>query len=337
MGYVKVSGHKRCLLKTAMITGVTGQDGSYLAELLLNKGYKVVGLKRRTSTICTERLDHIFEHPNFSMRYFELNDAGCMWRLLNEYKPDEIYNLAAQSHVRVSFEVPESTTDTIVMGTLRLLEAMRHVVPNARFYQASSSEMFGDNPESPQDESTTLQPASPYACAKVYAHHLVRNYRESYGLHASCGILFNHESPRRGETFVTRKITMAAARIKLGLQDKLYLGNLDAKRDWGFAGDYVEMMWLMLQQPRPDDYVIATGETHTVREFLEVVFECAELDINEHVEQDERLFRPHEVPLLLGDARKAQDKLGWTPKIRFKELAGMMYEADLKKVQNEKV
>ena len=273
-------------MKTAMITGVTGQDGSYLAELLLDKGYKVVGLKRRTSTICTERLDHIFEHPNFSMRYFELNDAGCMWRLLNEYKPDEIYNLAAQSHVRVSFEVPEST---------------------------------------------------PYACAKVYAHHLVRNYRESYGLHASCGILFNHESPRRGETFVTRKITMAAARIKLGLQDKLYLGNLDAMRDWGFAGDYVEMMWLMLQQPRPDDYVIATGETHTVREFLEVVFECAELDIDEYVEQDERLFRPHEVPLLLGDARKAQDKLGWTPKVRFKELAGMMYEADLKKVQNEKV
>ena len=324
-------------MKTAMITGVTGQDGSYLAELLLDKGYKVVGLKRRTSTICTERLDHIFDHPNFSMRYFELNDTGCMWRLLNEYKPDEIYNLAAQSHVRVSFEVPESTTDTIVMGTLRLLEAMRHIVPNARFYQASSSEMFGDNPESPQDESTALQPASPYACAKVYAHHLVRNYRESYGLHASCGILFNHESPRRGETFVTRKITMAAARIKLGLQDKLYLGNLDAKRDWGFAGDYVEMMWLMLQQPRPDDYVIATGETHTVREFLEVVFECAELDIDEHVEQDERLFRPHEVPLLLGDARKAQGKLGGTPKVRFKELAGMMYEADLKKVQNEKV
>ena len=319
-------------MKTAMITGVTGQDGSYLAELLLNKGYKVVGLKRRTSTICTERLDHIFEHPNFSMRYFELNDSGCMWRLLSEYKPDEIYNLAAQSHVRVSFEVPESTTDTIVMGTLRLLEAMRHVVPNARFYQASSSEMFGDNPESPQDESTTLQPASPYACAKVYAHHLVRNYRESYGLHASCGILFNHESPRRGETFVTRKITMAAARIKLGLQDKLYLGNLDAMRDWGFAGDYVKMMWLMLQQPEPDDYVVATGETHTVREFLEVVFEHAGLDIGEHVEQDERLFRPHEVPLLLGDAKKAQEKLDWKPEVKFKELAIMMYEADYLKI-----
>ena len=336
MGYVKVSGYKRRLLKTAMITGVTGQDGSYLAELLLDKGYKVVGLKRRTSTICTERLDHIFKHPNFSMRYFELNDSGCMWRLLNKYKPDEIYNLAAQSHVRVSFEVPESTTDTIVMGTLRLLEAMRHVVPNARFYQASSSEMFGDNPESPQDESTALQPASPYACAKVYAHHLVRNYRESYGLHASCGILFNHESPRRGETFVTRKITMAAARIKLGLQDKLYLGNLDAMRDWGFAGDYVKMMWLMLQQPEPDDYVVATGETHTVREFLEVVFGHAGLDMDEHVEQDERLFRPHEVPLLLGDASKAQNELGWAPETKFKQLAIMMYESDLEKIKNGK-
>ena len=332
MGYVKVSGHKRCLLKTAMITGVTGQDGSYLAEFLLDKGYKVIGLKRRTSTICTERLDHIFNHPNFSMEYFELNDSGCMWRLLSEYKPDEIYNLAAQSHVRVSFEVPESTTDTIAMGTLRLLEAMRHVIPNARFYQASSSEMFGDNPVSPQDESTALQPASPYACAKVYAHHLVRNYRESYGLHASCGILFNHESPRRGETFVTRKITMAAARIKLGLQDKLYLGNLDAMRDWGFAGDYVKMMWLMLQQPEPDDYVVATGETHTVREFLGVVFEHAGLDIGEHVEQDERLFRPHEVPLLLGDAKKAQEKLDWKPEVKFKELAIMMYEADYLKI-----
>ena len=324
-------------MKTALITGVTGQDGSYLAELLLDKGYKVIGLKRRTSTICTERLDHIFEHKNFSMRYFELNDSGCMWRLLNEYRPDEIYNLAAQSHVRVSFEVPESTTDTIVMGTLRLLEAVRHVVPNARFYQASSSEMFGDNPKSPQDEFTALHPASPYACAKVYAHHLVRNYRESYGLHASSGILFNHESPRRGETFVTRKITMAAARIKLGLQDKLYLGNLDAMRDWGFAGDYVKMMWLMLQQDAPDDYVIATGETHSVREFLEVVFEHAGLDIEKYVKQDKRLFRPHEVPLLLGDASKAHKELNWKPDIRFKELAIMMYEADLERARHEKI
>ena len=324
-------------MKTAMITGITGQDGSYLAELLLEKGYRVVGLKRRTSTICTERINTAYDHKNFVLRYFELNDTGCMWRLLKEYKPDEIYNLAAQSHVRVSFEVPESTTDTIVMGTLRLLEAVRHVVPNARFYQASSSEMFGDNPENPQDESTALSPASPYACAKVYAHHLVRNYRESYGLHASSGILFNHESPRRGETFVTRKITMAAARIKLGLQDKLYLGNLDAQRDWGFAGDYVKMMWLMLQQDTPDDYVIATGETHSVKEFLEVVFNHAGLDIEKYVEQDERLFRPHEVPLLLGDARKAQDKLGWEPEVRFKELAIMMYEADLEAVKNGKV
>ena len=324
-------------MKTALITGITGQDGSYLAELLLEKGYRVIGLKRRTSTICTERIDTLYDHKNFVLRYFELNDSGCMYKLLAEYKPDEIYNLAAQSHVRVSFEVPESTTDTIVMGTLRLLEAVRHTVPNARFYQASSSEMFGDNPQNPQDESTALQPASPYACAKVYAHHLVRNYRESYGLHASSGILFNHESPRRGETFVTRKITMAAARIKLGLQDKLYLGNLDAMRDWGFAGDYVRMMWLMLQQDAPDDYVVATGETHSVKEFLEVVFEHAGLDIRKHVEQDERLFRPHEVPLLLGDARKAQDKLGWTPKVRFKELAIMMYEADLEKLSNERI
>ena len=322
-------------MKTAMITGITGQDGSYLAELLLDKGYRVVGLKRRTSTICTERIDKVYNHENFELRYFELNDSGCMYRLLSEYKPDEIYNLAAQSHVRVSFEVPESTTDTIVMGTLRLLEAMRLVTPNARFYQASSSEMYGDNPESPQDESTGLQPASPYACAKVYAHHLVRNYRESYGLHASSGILFNHESPRRGETFVTRKITMAAARIKLGLQDKLYLGNLDAMRDWGFAGDYVKMMWLMLQQDEPDDYVIATGETHTVKEFLKVVFEHAGLDMEQYVEQDERLFRPHEVPLLLGNARKAEEKLNWKPQVRFKELAIMMYEADLAKASQE--
>jgi len=323
------------ITKTAMITGVTGQDGSYLAELLLEKGYRVIGLKRRTSTVCTERIDHIFNHENFKMRYFELNDVGCMWRLLGEYKPDEIYNLAAQSHVRVSFEVPESTVDTIVMGTMRLLEAARHVVPNARFYQASSSEMFGDNPNYPQDEDTALMPASPYACAKVFSHHLIRNYRESYGMHASSGILFNHESPRRGETFVTRKITLAAARIKLGLQDKLYLGNLDSKRDWGFAGDYVEMMWLMLQQDEPDDYVVATGRTHTVRSFLEVVFEHAGLDIEKHVEIDERLFRPQEVPLLLGDPSKARNKLGWTPKVGFEELAKIMYESDLKKIEGE--
>jgi len=336
MGYIKLSEPKRNSLKTALITGITGQDGSYLAELLLKKNYRVVGLKRRSSTVCTERIDHIYNHENFEMRYFELNDTGCMWRLLSEYKPDEIYNLAAQSHVRVSFEVPESTVDSIVMGTMRLLEAARHIVPNARFYQASSSEMFGDNPSYPQDENTALMPASPYACAKVFSHHLVRNYRESYGIHASSGILFNHESPRRGETFVTRKITLAAARIKLGLQDKLYLGNLDSKRDWGFAGDYVEMMWLMLQQDEPDDYVVATGRTHSVRAFLEAVFEHAGLDIEKHVEIDERLFRPQEVPLLLGDPSKARRKLNWIPKVGFEELAKMMYESDLEKVKNEK-
>ncbi len=322
-------------MKTAIVTGATGQDGSYLIEFLLEKGYRVIGLKRRTSTICTDRIDHIFGHENFIMRYFELDDAGSIWRLFSEYKPDEIYNLAAQSHVRVSFEVPESTTNTIVMGTLRMLEAMRHVVPNARFYQASSSEMFGDNPQVPQSETTTLSPASPYACAKVYAHHVVRNYRESYGLHASSGILFNHESPRRGETFVTRKITIAAARIKMGLQDKLFLGNLNAKRDWGFAGDYVKAMWLMLQQEKPDDYVIATNETHTVEEFLTEVFEHAGLDIEKHVEIDSRLFRPHEVPLLLGDYSKAKEVLDWEPDTKFKDLAKMMYEADLKTVKGE--
>jgi len=322
-------------MKTALITGVTGQDGSYLAELLLKKNYRVIGLKRRSSIICRERLNDIFGHEDFEMRYFELNDAGCMWRLLQEYKPDEIYNLAAQSHVRVSFEVPESTVDGIAMGTLRLLEAARHIVPHARIYQASSSEMFGDNPEYPQNEETALMPASPYACAKVFSHHLVRNYRESYGMHASSGILFNHESPRRGETFVTRKITLAAARIKLGLQDKLYLGNLDSKRDWGFAGDYVEMMWLMLQQDEPDDYVIATGRTYTVRAFLEVVFGHADLDIDKYVEIDERLFRPQEVPLLLGDPSKARRKLGWAPKMAFEELAKIMYESDLKKIKGD--
>jgi len=320
-------------MRTALITGVTGQDGSYLAEFLLEKGYRVVGLKRRTSTITTDRIDHIFDNPNFILRYFELNDVGSMWRLLQEYKPDEIYNLAAQSHVRVSFEIPESTADGVALGTMRLLEAARHVVPDVRFYQASSSEMFGDNPEYPQSEDTALMPASPYACAKVFSHHLVRNYRVGYGMHASSGILFNHESPRRGETFVTRKITLAAARIKLGLQDKLYLGNLDSKRDWGFAGDYVEMMWLMLQQEEPDDYVVATGRTYTVRSFLEVVFEHAGLDIEKYVEIDERLFRPQEVPLLLGDPSKARRKLNWVPKVGFEELAKMMYESDLKKIK----
>jgi len=319
--------------KVAVITGVTGQDGSYLAELLLSKGYKVVGLKRRTSVISTERVDHLFEsNPNFKMEYYNFQDASAFYRIIKKYDPDEVYNLAAQSHVRVSFDLPEETTNTIALGTLRILEAIRILKPSIKFYQASSSEMFGDNPEFPQRETTNLMPASPYACAKVFAHNLCRNYRESYGLHVSSGILFNHESPRRGETFVTRKITMAAARIKLGLQDKLYLGNLEAKRDWGFAGDYVEAMWLMTQQEKPDDYVIATGETHTVKEFLNTVFKYAGLSVDEHVEIDERLFRPHEVPLLLGDSTKAKSVLGWEPKIKFYELAAIMYDEDYKKI-----
>jgi len=317
-------------VKTAIITGITGQDGSYLAELLLEKGYYVVGCKRRTSLICTERINTVYDHPNFKLEYFDLNDVGNIYRILTEYKPDEFYNLAAQSHVRVSFDIPEHTVDGVAMGVLRILEAIRNILPTCKFYQASSSEMFGDNPEFPQSEETRLMPASPYACAKVFAHNLVRNYRQSYELHASSGILFNHESPRRGETFVTRKITIAAARIKLGIQDKLYLGNLEAKRDWGFAGDYVEAMWLMLQQKSPDDYVIATGETHTVRAFLEEVFDYAGLSIENHVETDERLYRPHEVPLLLGDCSKAHEKLKWAPKVKFKELAKMMYNSDYK-------
>ena len=270
-------------MKTALITGITGQDGSYLAEMLLKKGYKVVGVKRRTSLISTDRIDNIFNDPdlimNFDLVYGNMNDSGCLHRLLIEHQPDEIYNLAAQSHVRVSFETPEETTEFVAMGTLRLLEAYKNICPKAKFYQASSSEMFGDNPENPQSETTRLMPASPYACAKVYAHNLCRNYRESYGLHISSGILFNHESPRRGETFVTRKITRAAARIKMGLQDDLLLGNLDAKRDWGFAGDYVEAMWLMTQQETPDDYVVATGETHTVREFCKLFLTMLDLTL----------------------------------------------------------
>ena len=320
-------------MKVALITGVTGQDGSYLAELLLGKGYKVVGIKRRTSIISTSRIDHLFENPNFVLEYGNMNDSGCLHRLLIKHRPDEIYNLAAQSHVRVSFDTPEETSDFVGMGTLRLLEAMRNVCPHVRLYQASSSEMFGDNPENPQSETTRLMPASPYACAKVFAHNICRNYRESYDMHISSGILFNHESPRRGETFVTRKITRAAARIKLGLQDKLYLGNLEAKRDWGYAGDYVKAMWLMLQQEVPDDYVIATGETYSVQQFLETTFEIAGLKIEDHVEIDKRLFRPHEVPLLLGDPSKAKNILDWSPETSFNQLVEMMYTADLEKIK----
>lgn len=318
--------------RVALITGVTGQDGSHLAELLLEKGYKkVVGLRRRTSTFNTERVDHIYSNPKFWMEWGNMTDTHSLWKICNKWKPDEIYNLAAQSHVRVSFDVPEESLDVVAGGTLKLLNVMKEVVPNARFYQASSSEMYGDNPEIPQSETTRMTPASPYACAKLYAHNICRNYREGYGLHISCGILFNHEGPRRGETFVTRKITQAAAKIKLGKQEVLELGNLDAKRDWGYAADYTYGMWLMLQQDEPDDYVLATGETHTVKEFLEEVFKHAGLNVEEHVRINKKYFRPHEVPVLLGDATKAQEKLGWKPKIGFKELAKLMYEADFEK------
>lgn len=321
-------------MKTALITGVTGQDGSYLTKLLLEKGYRVVGVKRRTSLITTERVDPYFGNPNFHLVYGNLHDSTCLYRLISEYQPDEVYNLGAQSHVRVSFDVPEETVDSVAMGALRLIEACKLLKPDVRYYQASSSEMFGDNPDVPQNELTRMTPASPYACAKLFSHNLVRNYRVGYGMHASSGILFNHESPLRGETFVTRKITMAAANIKLGKQEILELGNLDAKRDWGFAGDYVEAMWLMLQQDDPDDYVIATGETHTVKEFLEKTFEIAGLDIDRHVRINPRLFRPHEVPHLEGDPTKAREKLGWKPAVGFEQLVEMMYKEDFDRSLN---
>jgi GDPmannose 4,6-dehydratase len=318
-------------MKTSIIYGVTGQDGSYLAEFLLNKGYKVIGIKRRTSVINTANIDYLYDNSNFKLIYGNMNDVGSMYRILNEYKPDEVYNLAAQSHVRTSFDIPEETVDSVAIGVMRLLEACRNVIPNAKFYQASSSEMYGDNMDPMKNEETRMTPASPYACAKLFSHNLVRNYRIGYDMHASAGILFNHESPRRGETFVTRKITRAVARIKLGKQDKLFLGNLDAKRDWGFAGDYVEAMWLMLQQDQPDDYVIATGECYSVKEFVERVFALADLDYKKYLEIDSRLYRPHEVPFLQGDASKARKKLGWTPKTSFNDLIKMMYEADLQR------
>ena len=323
-------------MKTAFISGITGQDGSYLAELLLSRGYYVIGLKRRSSVIYTERIDHIYKHKNFKMEYWDLNDPGATYRLLLQYKPEEFYNLAAQSHVKVSFSVPEDTVNGIVLGVTRILEAIRHVLPTCRFYQASSSEMFGDNPNIPEkgyNEESRLMPASPYACAKVCAHHLVRNYRVSYGLHASSGILFNHESPRRGETFVTRKITLAAARIKEGSQKFIELGNLDAQRDWGHAEDYVEAMYLMLQQEAPDDYVIATGKAHSVKEFLNEVWNCANLgDVSEYLKVNSKYFRPHEVPYLIGDASKAKRVLGWKSKYSFSELAKDMYNSDYNKI-----
>ena len=320
-------------MKTAIITGITGQDGSYLADLLLEKGYYVVGAKRRTSLINTDRVDHNYHHPNFKMEYFDLNDSGCVYRLLNKYSPDEFYNLAAQSHVRVSFDIPENTVDGITMGTLRILEAIRNIAPECKFYQSSSSEMYGDSTDFPFDEDSRMLPASPYACAKLFAHRLVRNYRESYGIFACSGILFNHESPRRGETFVTRKITLAAAKIKLGLQKELCLGNLEAKRDWGFAGDYVKAMWLMLQQDKPDDFVIATGQAHSVSDFLNCVFKKADLDVSKHVKIDKRLFRPQEVPYLLGDSTKAKRVLGWKPEVNFQGLAEIMYQYDLQYIK----
>ncbi len=328
-------------MKKAFITGITGQDGSYLAELLLAKGYEVHGLIRRASTFNTSRLDPIYADPHESharlfLHYGDLSDASGLARLLGKIGPDEIYNLAAQSHVRVSFDTPEYTADITGTGTIRLLEAMRDTGLNkeSRFYQASSSEMYGLVQEVPQRETTPFYPRSPYGAAKVYSYWITVNYRESYGLHASNGILFNHESPRRGETFVTRKITRAAAAIKLGLQEKLYLGNLDAKRDWGFAKDYVEAMWLMLQQPEGDDYVVATGETHSVKEFLDVTFAHLGLDWQKHVEIDPRYYRPAEVDLLIGDPAKAKTKLGWEPKVKFEELARLMADADLEALQN---
>lgn len=329
-------------MKKALITGITGQDGSYLAELLLEKGYEVHGVIRRASTFNTSRIDHLYRDPHVNgvrmfLHYGDLADSVQMVKLLYELQPDEIYNLGAQSHVRVSFDVPEYTGDVVGLGALRILEAIREagLAKKVRFYQASSSEMFGKVQEVPQTETTPFWPRSPYSCAKVYAHWLTVNYRESYGLHASSGILFNHESPRRGETFVTRKITRAATRIKLGLQDALYLGNLDAKRDWGYAKEYVEMMWLMLQQDQPDDYVVATGETHSVREFVEEAFACLDLDWKEYVKYDARYERPAEVELLIGDSSKAKKQLGWEPKVTFKELTKIMVDADMKLAEEE--
>lgn len=328
-------------MKKALITGITGQDGSYLTELLLEKDYEVWGVVRRSSTFGTERIDHLYKDPHkrskLKLVYGDLTDGGNLSTIINDIKPEEVYNLGAQSHVRVSFDTPIYTVDADALGTLRLLEAIRSCGKKIKFYQASSSEMYGKVIETPQTEKTPFYPRSPYACAKVYSFWQTVNYREAYGIFGCNGILFNHESPRRGETFVTRKITRAATRIKLGLQDKLYLGNLEAKRDWGFAGDYVEAMWLMLQQDKADDYVVATGQTHSVKEFLEEVFGCLDLDWKEYVEIDERYFRPAEVDLLLGDPTKAKKVLNWEPLVTFKALAKMMVESDMKLAENEKI
>ncbi len=330
------------MTKKALITGITGQDGSYLAELLLAKGYEVHGIIRRSSSFNTERVDHLYRDPHETgtrlfLHYGDLSDSASLRHIVGTVEPDEVYNLAAQSHVRISFDQSVYTADIAGLGTLRLLEAMRDLRIKARFYQASSSEMFGKVAEVPQRETTPFHPRSPYACAKVFSYWQTVNYREAYGMFNCNGILFNHESPRRGETFVTRKITRAATRIKEGLQDKLYLGNLDAKRDWGYAGDYVEAMWRMLQQDEPDDYVVATGETHSVREFLEETFALLELDIDQHVEIDPRYFRPSEVDLLLGDPTRARQKLDWEPRVSFKELVRMMVEHDHEIAKEERV
>jgi GDPmannose 4,6-dehydratase len=327
--------------RTALITGITGQDGSYLAELLLAKGYLVHGIVRRSSSFNTERIEHLYRDPHnpsarLFLHYGDLVDGTGLREILSRVQPDEVYNLGAQSHVRVSFDQPVYTVQTDALGTMNLLEAIRDTGKPIRFYQASSSEMYGKVVETPQTETTPFYPRSPYACAKVYSHWQTVNYREAYNLFACNGILFNHESPRRGETFVTRKITRAATRIKEGLQDKLYLGNLDAKRDWGFAGDYVQAMWLMLQQETPDDYVVATGETHSVREFLDEVFGLVNLDWHKHVEIDPRYFRPAEVDLLLGDATKARKVLNWKPEVTFKALARMMTDADWELARKER-
>jgi len=327
--------------RRALITGITGQDGSYLTELLLEKGYEVYGVIRRSSTFNTDRIDHLYQDPHESgtrlrLIYGDLNDSSSLNSVLRRVQPDEIYNLGAQSHVRVSFEVPEYTAEVTGLGTVRLLEAIRESGIRPRFYQASSSELYGKVVETPQTERTPFHPRSPYAAAKAYAFYITVNYREAYDLFACNGILFNHESERRGETFVSRKITRAATRIKLGLQEKLFLGNLDARRDWGHARDYVEAMWLMMQADEADDYVIATGETHSIREFLDLAFGRLELDWKKYVEIDPRYFRPSEVDLLLGDATKARTKLGWNPKVTFPELVALMVDYDLELARDEK-
>lgn len=329
-------------MKRAFITGITGQDGSYLAELLLGKGYEVHGVIRRSSSFNTERIDHLYQDPHIMgvrlfLHYGDLSDSVRLTKLLYELKPEEVYHLGAQSHVRVSFDIPEYTGDVTGLGTVRILDAIREagIQKQVRFYQASSSELYGQVAETPQTERTPFHPRSPYGVAKLYAYWITVNYREAYGLHASNGILFNHESPRRGPTFVTRKITQAAARIKLGIQDKLFLGNLEARRDWGFAGDYVEAMWRMLQQEIPDDYVIATGETHSVQEFCEEAFGLLDLDWRQFVRHDPRYERPSEVDLLLGDPTKARQALKWRPRVTFRALVRMMVEADLRLARRE--